>query len=178
MEILFCFGAVLVSVVSASYQPSPMYHYGPKHRGAYGGAGGHGGGIDPMTLLLLQNGGGLGQIPCTWWYLLLINRLLGGNKLLPLLLSGALGGKKGGMNPLLLTSLLGDGKCEEKYKSGCTQPTTANSIGDKMCGLGDSVLMCEDIEEDSYACCPCCTCPDTVEIGVCRVDGVIPGKGK
>ena len=57
-----CFAAVLVSVAYASYQLPPSYHYGPKHRGAYGGAGGHGGGINPMTLLLMQSGGSLGEL--------------------------------------------------------------------------------------------------------------------
>merc|ERR1711942_367996 len=45
---------------------------------------------------------------------------LGGKNLLPLLLSGGLGGKKGGLNPLLLTSLIGHEKCEEVHKGGCT----------------------------------------------------------
>ena len=59
---LFCFGAVLVSVVSASYPPPHHYGYGPTHHGAYGGKGGHGGGIDPMMFLLMQKGGSLGEI--------------------------------------------------------------------------------------------------------------------
>ena len=68
MKISVYFGAVLVSVVSASYQPHPQYHYGPKHHGAYGGAGGHGGGIDPMMFLLMQKGGSLGKISFASWY--------------------------------------------------------------------------------------------------------------
>ena len=50
-------GAVLTSVVSALYQP----HYGPTHPRAFGGAGSHGGGVDPLTLLLLQKNGGTGN---------------------------------------------------------------------------------------------------------------------
>ena len=53
--------AVLVAVLSASYPPHPPPFYGPVHRGGYGGAGGHGGGIDPLTYLLLQKKGGLGK---------------------------------------------------------------------------------------------------------------------
>merc|ERR1712112_48487 len=131
-------GTVLFSVVSALYQPRPLpFQYGPTH-GALGGAGGHGGGVDPLTLLLLQKDGGKGGI----------------KSLLPLfLMSGGLGGgKKGGMNPLLLTSLLGDDECEEKYSGRCTQPTTANANSGFNCGLSSSY-------------CPCCTCPDTVEEG-------------
>merc|ERR1712212_1470750 len=52
--------AVLVAVVSAQYAPRPPLLYGPPHRGGYGGAGGLGGGLDPLTLLLLQKDGGLG----------------------------------------------------------------------------------------------------------------------
>merc|ERR1719449_238628 len=60
---------------------------------------------------------------------------LGGKNLLPLLLSGGLGGgKKGGLNPFLLTSLLGHEKCEEVHKGGCTQPTTANLNANELCG--------------------------------------------
>ena len=94
--------------------------------------------------------------------LLIINHLLGGKNLLPLLLSGGLGGgKKGGMNPLLLTSLLGDDKCEEKH-ARCTQPRTANANGYKSCGEGDTGASCMDGGGSySYNCCPCCTCPDT-----------------
>ena len=51
--------AVFFTVVSASYQPRPLpFKYGPTHRGVYGEAGAHGGGIDPLTLLLLQKNGG------------------------------------------------------------------------------------------------------------------------
>merc|ERR1719233_884349 len=90
--------AVLVAVVSAQYAPRPPLHYGSP----YGGQGGHGGGLDPLTLLLLQKDGGLGS---------------GGiSSLLPLLLAGGLGGKgkgKGGFDPLLL-ALLGGGKGKGK----------------------------------------------------------------
>ena len=42
------------------YQPRPPpFQYGPTHRGAYGGAGGLGVGIDPLTLL--QKDGGKGK---------------------------------------------------------------------------------------------------------------------
>ena len=57
-------GAVLTSVVSAMYQPRPLpFQYGPTHPKAFGGADshGHGGGIDPLTLLLLQKNGGSGN---------------------------------------------------------------------------------------------------------------------
>ena len=60
MKFVVCV-AVLVAVVSASYPPHPPPYYGPVHRGGYGGAGGHGGGIDPLTYLLLQKKGGLGK---------------------------------------------------------------------------------------------------------------------
>merc|ERR1712176_814810 len=132
--ILVVCGAILTSVVSALYQPQ----YGPTHPRAFGGAGGHGGGVDPLTLLLLQKDGGKGGI----------------KSLLPLfLMSGGLGGgKKGGMNPLLLTSLIGDHECEEKYSGYCTQPTTANAYSGFECGLSSGE-------------CPCFTCPDTVEEG-------------
>ena len=70
MKISVCVATVLVSAVSASYQP---HHYGPTHRGAYGGAGGHGGGIDPMMFLLMQKGGSLGEISYCLLVLLLLN---------------------------------------------------------------------------------------------------------
>merc|ERR1712179_169370 len=75
MKFVVCV-AVLVAVVSASYPPHPPPYYGPVHRGGYGGAGGHGGGIDPLTYLLLQKKGGLGgkgggihspPSPLGWW---------------------------------------------------------------------------------------------------------------
>merc|ERR1712055_303542 len=115
--------AALVAVVSAQYAPRPPLHYGGGGGyGGYGGLGVHGGGIDPLTLLLLQKDGGLGS---------------GGiSSLLPLLLAGGLGGKgkgKGGFDPLLL-ALLGGGKCKEKHLLGCTQPATANLDGDFLCG--------------------------------------------
>jgi len=140
MKISLVCGAVFITVASAFYQPRPRplpFKYGPTHRGVYGGAGGHGGGIDPLTLLLLQrNGGGNGGI----------------NRLLPIFLSGALGGgKKGEISPLLLTSLLGE-KCVEEHRYGCTQPTTANANPSRLCGK-------------CTTCCPCCTCPDTVDTG-------------
>ena len=54
--------AALISVVSASYHSRPLTsRYGPAHRRAYGGVGGHGGGIEPLTLLLLQKDGGDGN---------------------------------------------------------------------------------------------------------------------
>ena len=54
-------GAVLISVVAASYQPLP-FQYGPTHPGAYGKASGHDGGVDPLTLLLLQKDSGKGKV--------------------------------------------------------------------------------------------------------------------
>merc|ERR1712002_134227 len=143
MKSVVC-SAALISVVSALYQPRP-FHYGPTHPGAFGGAGSHGGGVDPLTLLLLQKNGGTGGI----------------NNLLPLLLtSGGLGGKKGGINPLFLTTLLGHGEeCVEKYPRGCTQPTTANNspTGYKtLCGTSFST----GCGSGGQSCCPCCTCPD------------------
>ena len=55
-------GAVLTSVVSAFYQPRPLpFQYGPTHPKAFGGGSSHGGGIDPLTLLLLQKNGGSGN---------------------------------------------------------------------------------------------------------------------
>merc|ERR1712055_413470 len=136
--------AALVAVVSAQYAPRPPLHYGPPHRGGYGGLGGHGGGLDPLTLLLLQKDGGLGGSG-------------GIDSLLPLLLAGGLGGKgKGGFNPLLL-ALLGGGKCKEKHLLGCTQPATANLDGDFLCG-NDLGTACDGGNEP---CRPCCTCSTT-----------------
>merc|ERR1712183_208376 len=51
--------AVLVAVVSASYPPPPFY--GPPHRGGYSAGASGLGGLDPLTLLLLQKDGGLGR---------------------------------------------------------------------------------------------------------------------
>ena len=65
------------------------------------------------------------------------------------------------MNPILLASLLGDDKCEEVHKGGCTQPTTANANGRKLCGIGDTQASCGVSGPAEYNCCPCCTCPDT-----------------
>ena len=66
MKISVGCGAVFLSVVSASYQYRQLpFQYGPAHRGAYAGAGGHGGGIDPLMLLLMQKSGSLGGISCT-----------------------------------------------------------------------------------------------------------------
>merc|ERR1712083_451569 len=79
--------AVLVAVVSAQYAPRPPLLYGPPHRGGYGGAGGLGGGLDPLTLLLLQKDGGLGGNG-------------GINSLLPLLLAGGGWEGKGRLRPL------------------------------------------------------------------------------
>merc|ERR1712179_42846 len=76
MKFVVCV-AVLVAVVSASYPPHPPPYYGPVHRGGYGGAGGHGGGIDPLTYLLLQKKGRFRRkrwrypqsppSPLVWW---------------------------------------------------------------------------------------------------------------
>ena len=168
-------GAVLISAVSALYQARPpLYQYGPRHPGTYGGAGGHGGGgVDPLTLLLLQKNGGtgnasVGNIGIKFFF------FVGGiNSLLPLLLtSGGLGGKKGGINPLLLTSLLGEEKCVEQYPDGCTQPATANTNGDNLCGTNnpdDSMPEC-GLDFNLYYCCPCCTCPDSANapVGTCN----------
>jgi len=181
ISLVCCAVFITVAVVSASYQPRPLpFKYGPTHRGDYGGAAGHGGGIDPLTLLLLQkNGGGNGGINRLLPLLLTggglsgkdghVNPLLftllgnrgvgsGVKNLLPLFLSGGLGGKKGDISPLLLTSLLG-GKCVEEHPSGCTQPTTANANPLRLCG-NDPRTGCSGAK-----CCPCCTCPDTVETG-------------
>ena len=67
------------------------------------------------------------------------------------------------MNPILLASLLGDDKCEEVHKGGCTQPTTANDNERKLCGIGDTQSRCMEGGSGParYNCCPCCTCPDT-----------------
>merc|ERR1712212_562745 len=144
MKYSVVFVAALVAVVSAQYAPRPPLLYGPPHRGGYGGAGGLGGGLDPLTLLLLQKDGGLGGSG-------------GINSLLPLLLAGGLGGKgKGGFDPLLL-ALLGGGKCVETYPLGCTQPATANLDGDFLCG-NDQGAACDGGNEQ---CWPCCTCPTT-----------------
>jgi len=181
MKISLVCGAVFITVVSASYQPRPLpLKYGPAHRGVYGGARGHGGGIDPLTLLLLhKDGGGNGGINRLLPLLLtggglsgkaghvnpLIFTLLGNRgvgsgvkNLLPLILSGGLGGKKGDISPLLLTGLLGD-KCIEDHPYGCTQPTIANANPQRLCG-DDPGFGCSGAK-----CCPCCTCPDTVETG-------------
>jgi len=182
MKISLVCCAVFITVVSASYQPRPLpFKYGPTHRGVYSGAASHGGGIDPLTLLLLQkNGGGNGGINRLLPILLtggglsgkdghvnpLLFSLLGNRdvgsglkNLLPLFLSGGLGGKKGDFSPLLLTSSLLGGKCVEEHPSGCTQPTTANANPLRLCG-NDPRTGCS-----GGKCCPCCTCPDTVETG-------------
>merc|ERR1712168_1017306 len=87
------------------------------------------GGIDPLTLLAFQNGGLGGS---------------GGNdNLLPLLLlgGGGLGGHPGkgglgGLNPLLLSSLLG---CKETSGDDCIEP---NNTDGRACGKGDQVTLC------------------------------------
>merc|ERR1711970_678350 len=132
--------AVVVAVVSASYPPPPFY--GPSHRGGYGGASGLGG-LDPLTLLLLQKDGGLGGNG-------------GINSLLPLLLGGGLGSGKGGFNPLMLALL--SGKCVEKHTGGCIQPATANANPNKLCGESTTLDKCNG---GSNFCWPCCTCPTT-----------------
>ena len=185
--------AVFFTVVSASYQPRPLpFKYGPTHRGVYGEAGGHGGGIDPLILLLLQkNGGGNGGINRLLPLLLTggglsgkdghVNPLLftllgnrdvgsGGKNLLPLFLSGGRGGKKRDISPLLLTSLLGD-KCVEEHPNGCTQPTTTKANPLRLCGK-DPGTGCS-----GATCCPCCTCPDTVETGCSGGRRVVGDQG-
>merc|ERR1712183_106898 len=139
--------AVLVAVVSASYPPPPFY--GPAHRGGYGGASGLGG-LDPLTLLLLQKDGGFGGNG-------------GISSLLPPLLSGGLGGgKKGGLNPLMLALL--SGKCVEKYPpGGCVQPATANANPDKLCGDYPGYSCNTSGGSNFKKCLPCCTCPTTTE---------------
>merc|ERR1712179_498749 len=148
MKFVVCV-AVLVAVVSASYPPHPPPYYGPVHRRGFGGVGGHGGGLDPVILLLLQKNGGLG------------GKGGGGiNSLLPLLLAGGLGGKKGGFDPLLL-ALLGSGKCLEQYPGGCIQPATANTDGNKLCGI-KAGNFCERVNGGGgEKCWPCCSCPHT-----------------
>merc|ERR1711942_253447 len=74
---------------------------------------------------------------------------------------GGPGGKKGGISPFLLTSLLGD-KCVEKYPGKCTQPTTANASPSNdlvLCGHGTGC----GSGSRTDTCCPCCTCPDSAE---------------
>merc|ERR1712179_529129 len=146
MKFVVCV-AVLVAVVSASYPPHPPPFYGPVHRGGYGGVGGHGGGIGPLTYLLLQKKGGLG------------GKGGGIHSLLPLLLAGGLGGgKKGGIDPLIFLLGGGHGKCVEHYPDGCTQPATANNDEKRLCGISTE-RKCGPTE--CYECWPCCTCPDT-----------------
>merc|ERR1711936_1492597 len=149
VKIKFVMGvAVLVAVVSASYPPHPPPYYGSVHRGGFGGVCGHGGGLDPMILLLLQKNGGLG------------GKGGGINSLLPLLLAGGLGGKKGDFDPLLL-ALLGGGKCVEQYPGGCIQPATANTDGNKLCGT-KAGNFCERVNGGGgEQCWPCCSCPHT-----------------
>merc|ERR1712055_502508 len=123
--------AVLVAVVSAQYAPRPPLHYGPPYGGGYGGLGGHGGGLDPLTLLLLQKDGGLGS---------------GGiSSLLPLLLAGGLGGKWKekhlvGCTQPATANLDGDFLCGNDLGTACdggnepcwpccTCSTTANAVG-------------------------------------------------
>merc|ERR1712055_776880 len=124
--------AVLVAVVSAQYAPRPPLHYGSPYGGGYGGLGGHGGGLDPLTLLLLQKDGGL----------------------------GGKGKGKGGFDPLLL-ALLGGGKCKEKHLVGCTQPATANLDGDFLCG-NDLGTACDGGNEPCWPCCTCSTTANAV----------------
>merc|ERR1712055_1279215 len=125
--------AALVAVVSAQYAPRPPLHYGGGGGyGGYGGLGVHGGGIDPLTLLLLQKAGGL----------------------------GGKGKGKGGFDPLLL-ALLGGGKCKEKHLLGCTQPATANLDGDFLCG-NDLGTACDGGNEPCWPCCTCSTTANAV----------------
>ena len=81
----------------------------------------------------------------------------------------------GGISPLLLTSLLGEEKCVEKFPNGCTQPTTANAsptgtnyatlCGDTdTSGCGTGYIWSGEMIRQHY-CCPCCTCPDTQNAG-------------
>merc|ERR1712000_651497 len=96
--------------------PMPMRHYGRPPMGPFGKR--PGGGIDPLTLMMLQGGlGGSGD----------------NDDLLPLLLLGGGGlpgkGGLGGMNPLLLSGLLGG--CKEPVED-CTIPNKADGT---LCGV-------------------------------------------
>merc|ERR1711970_369355 len=109
---------------------------------------GHGGGIDPLTLLLLK-GDGLG------------GGKSGINSLLPLLLLGGGGlggkhGKHGGINPILF-ALMNNDDCEEQYPGDCTQPTVANANSGQLCGK-DTTDSCTDYLGGSVPCKMCCTC--------------------
>merc|ERR1711942_78972 len=109
--------------------PRPGYPMRPYGRPPMGPFGGKAGGIDPLTLLAFQKGG------------------LGGNgdDLLPLLLlgGGGLGGHPGkmgglgGLNPLLLSGMLG---CKEPVED-CTIPNKADGT---LCGVNgpDGEKMC------------------------------------
>merc|ERR1712112_44124 len=139
---LLCIAA-LVAVTAGQHQtspplpppgyPAPPPGYAPRRfygpplppKGPFGG-------LDPMTFLLFQNGG------------------LGGSgggdlkSILPLLLlgGGGLGGHpgKGGLNPLLLSSLLGG--CKEPV-ADCTPPNKADG---PLCGVfgdGSAKRCCE-----------------------------------
>merc|ERR1712002_990137 len=92
-----------------------------------------GGGLDPLTFLMFQNGGlgggsGSGDLSSILPLLLLGGGGLGGHPG-----KGGLGGK-GGMNPLLLSSLLG--KCEEPSGEECTPPNNDDGI---LCGINQQV---------------------------------------
>merc|ERR1719186_1171281 len=141
MRSIICVAGLIVAISALGYRP----HGYP---GAGGLLGGHGGGIDPLTLLLLK-GDGLG------------GGKSGINSLLPLLLLGGGGlggkhGKHGGINPLLF-ALLND--CKEQY-TDCTQPTVANANSDKLCGEDTSGTgYCTDTNGMAVLCKKCCTCP-------------------
>merc|ERR1711942_89344 len=109
--------------------PMPMRHYGRPPMGPFGKR--PGGGIDPLTLLAFGGLGGSGD----------------NDDLLPLLLlgGGGLGGHPGkgglgGLNPLLLSGLLG---CKEPVED-CTIPNKADGT---LCGV--------DGQNGEKVCCEC-----------------------
>merc|ERR1712168_129930 len=140
---LICVAALIA--VTAGQQPPPGYlpppppGYAPP-RPIYGRPrppiGPLGGGLDPLTFLLFQNGGsGSGDLQSILPFLLLGGGGLGGHPG-----KGGLGGK-GGLNPLLLSSLLG--KCEEPSGEQCTPPNNDDGL---LCGInqqeGSSIKRC------------------------------------
>merc|ERR1712112_663714 len=105
--------------------PMPMRHYGRPPMGPFGKR--PGGGIDPLTLMMLQGGlGGSGDNDDLLPLLLLGGGGLGGHPG-----KGGLGGGMdplGGINPLQLSGLLG---CKEPVED-CTIPNKADGT---LCGV-------------------------------------------
>merc|ERR1712090_26778 len=137
MLTLLCISALVAVTVGQhvpppphpSYPPRPppgyphpsMRHYGRPPIGGKGPLGG----FDPLTFLLFQNGGlggsGGGDLQSILPLLLLGGGGLGGHP--------GKGGLGGGMNPLLLSSLLGG--CKEPVDD-CTPPNKADGT---LCGV-------------------------------------------